>query len=92
MNKFRISAVLCFAISALNATDVSLDGISVEDSADDGYRATTSEVGKTNTPILEIPRAVSLTRSLSEALAADATARSCETACLLASCIALIKP
>ncbi len=60
MNKFRISAVLCFAISALNATDVSLDGISVEDSADDGYRATTSEVGKTNTPILEIPQTVNV--------------------------------
>ena len=60
MNKFRISAVLCFAISALNATDVSLDGISIEDSADDGYRATTSEVGKTNTPILEIPQTVNV--------------------------------
>ncbi len=60
MNKFRISAVLCFAISALNATDVSLDGISIEDSADDGYRATTSEVGKTNTPILEIPQIVNV--------------------------------
>ncbi|MBE9817943.1 TonB-dependent siderophore receptor [Campylobacter concisus] len=60
MNKFRISAVLCFAISALNATDVSLDGISVEDSADDGYRAKTSEVGKTNTPILEIPQTVNV--------------------------------
>ena len=60
MNKFRISAVLCFTISALNATDVSLDGISVEDSADDGYRATTSEVGKTNTPILEIPQMVNV--------------------------------
>ncbi|ORI07125.1 ligand-gated channel protein [Campylobacter concisus] len=60
MNKIRISAVLCFAISALNATDVSLDGISIEDSADDGYRATTSEVGKTNTPILEIPQTVNV--------------------------------
>ncbi|WP_103618330.1 TonB-dependent siderophore receptor [Campylobacter concisus] len=60
MNKFRISAVLCFAVSALNATDVSLDGISIEDSADDGYRATTSEVGKTNTPILEIPQTVNV--------------------------------
>ncbi|WP_462106998.1 TonB-dependent siderophore receptor [Campylobacter concisus] len=60
MNKFRISAVLCFTISALNAADVSLDGISVEDSADDGYRATTSEVGKTNTPILEIPQTVNV--------------------------------
>ena len=60
MNKFRISAVLCFAISTLNATDVSLDGISIEDSADDGYRATTSEVGKTNTPILEIPQTVNV--------------------------------
>jgi len=60
MNKFRISAVLCFAISALNATDVSLDGISIEDSADDGYRATTSEVGKTNTPMLEIPQTVNV--------------------------------
>ncbi|OUT12275.1 TonB-dependent siderophore receptor [Campylobacter concisus] len=60
MNKFRIIAVLCFAISALNATDVSLDGISIEDSADDGYRATTSEVGKTNTPILEIPQTVNV--------------------------------
>lgn len=60
MNKFRISAVLCFAISALNAADVSLDGISIEDSADDGYRATTSEVGKTNTPILEIPQTVNV--------------------------------
>ena len=60
MNKSRISAVLCFAISALNATDVSLDGISIEDSADDGYRATTSEVGKTNTPILEIPQTVNV--------------------------------
>ena len=60
MNKFRISAVLCFAISALNATDVSLDGISIEDSADDGYRATTSEVSKTNTPILEIPQTVNV--------------------------------
>ena len=60
MNKFRISAVLCFAISALNATDVSLDGINIEDSADDGYRATTSEVGKTNTPILEIPQTVNV--------------------------------
>ncbi|MFC2747497.1 MAG: TonB-dependent siderophore receptor [Campylobacter concisus] len=47
-------------MSALNATDVSLDGISVEDSADDGYRATTSEVGKTNTPILEIPQTVNV--------------------------------
>ena len=60
MNKFRISAVLCFAISTLNAADVSLDGISIEDSADDGYRATTSEVGKTNTPILEIPQTVNV--------------------------------
>ena len=60
MNKFRTSAVLCFAISALNATDVSLDGINIEDSADDGYRATTSEVGKTNTPILEIPQTVNV--------------------------------
>lgn len=60
INKFRISAVLCFAISALNSTDVSLDGINIEDSADDGYRATTSEVGKTNTPILEIPQTVNV--------------------------------
>lgn len=50
----------CFVVSALNATDVSLDGISIEDSADDGYRATTSEVGKTNTPILEIPQTVNV--------------------------------
>ncbi|WP_258031740.1 hypothetical protein [Campylobacter concisus] len=55
MSKFRISIALCLAISALNGADVNLEGVSVEDSADDGYRATTSEVGKTNTPILEIP-------------------------------------
>lgn len=60
MNKFRISIALCFAISALNGADVNLEGVSVEDSADDGYRATTSEVGKTNTPILEIPQTVNV--------------------------------
>ena len=60
MSKFRISIALCFAISALNGADVNLEGVSVEDSADDGYRATTSEVGKTNTPILEIPQTVNI--------------------------------
>ena len=55
MSKFRISIALCLAISALNGADVNLEGVSVEDSADDGYRATTSEVGNTNPPILEIP-------------------------------------
>ena len=60
MSKFRISIALCFAISALNGADVNLEGVSVEDSADDGYRATTSEVGKTNTPILEIPQTVNV--------------------------------
>ena len=55
LSKFRISIALCFAVLALNGADVNLEGVSVEDSADDGYRATTSEVGKTNTPILEIP-------------------------------------
>lgn len=60
MSKFRISIALCFAISALNGADVNLEGVSVEDRADDGYRATTSEVGKTNTPILEIPQTVNV--------------------------------
>ena len=60
LSKFRISIALCFAISALNGADVNLEGVSVEDSADDGYRATTSEVGKTNTPILEIPQTVNV--------------------------------
>ena len=60
MSKFRISIALCFAISVLNGADVNLEGVSVEDSADDGYRATTSEVGKTNTPILEIPQTVNV--------------------------------
>ena len=60
MSKFRISAVLCFAVSALNGADVNLEVVSVEDSADDGYRATTSEIGKTNTPILEIPQTVNV--------------------------------
>ena len=60
MSKFRISIALCFVISALNGADVNLEGVSVEDSADDGYRATTSEVGKTNTPILEIPQTVNV--------------------------------
>ena len=60
LSKFRISIALCFAISALNGADVNLEGVSVEDSADDGYRATTSEVGKINTPILEIPQTVNV--------------------------------
>ena len=60
MSKFRISIALCFAVLALNGADVNLEGVSVEDSADDGYRATTSEVGKTNTPILEIPQTVNV--------------------------------
>ena len=60
MSKFRISIALCLAISALNGADVNLEGVSVEDSADDGYRATTSEVSKTNTPILEIPQTVNV--------------------------------
>ena len=60
MSKFRISIALCLVVSALNGADVNLEGVSVEDSADDGYRATTSEVGKTNTPILEIPQTVNV--------------------------------
>lgn len=60
LSKFRISIALCFAVLALNGADVNLEGVSVEDSADDGYRATTSEVGKTNTPILEIPQTVNV--------------------------------
>ena len=60
LKKCTISIALCAAISALNGADVNLEGVSVEDSADDGYRATTSEVGKTNTPILEIPQTVNV--------------------------------
>lgn len=60
MKKYTISIALCAAISALNGADVNLEGVSVEDSADDGYRATTSEVGKTNSPILEIPQTVNV--------------------------------
>ena len=60
MSKFRISIALCLVVSALNGADVNLEGVSVEDSADDGYRATTSEIGKTNTPILEIPQTVNV--------------------------------
>jgi|GEM_PF-1615499 uncharacterized protein HI_1466 len=60
LKKCTISIALCADISALNGADVNLEGVSVEDSADDGYRATTSEVGKTNTPILEIPQTVNV--------------------------------
>ncbi len=48
------------AENADNNATATLEAIEVSTSADDGYRAVRSEVGKTNTPILEIPQTVNV--------------------------------
>ncbi|MCD8213910.1 MAG: TonB-dependent receptor [Campylobacter sp.] len=64
MNKINLSLVLCALLfSKLTAADVSLEGIEISESVDDGYRATSSEIGKTSTPILEIPQTVNVVTS-----------------------------
>ncbi|MFC2588153.1 MAG: TonB-dependent siderophore receptor [Campylobacter sp.] len=58
-----ISAATQASLGADNADDnatATLEAIEVSTSADDGYRAVRSEVGKTNTPILEIPQTVNV--------------------------------
>ena len=61
MNKFSLSlAVSSLLLTQIFAADVALQGVEISESADDGYRAKTSEVGKTNTPILEIPQTVNV--------------------------------
>lgn len=61
MNKFSLSlAASSLLLTQIFAADVALQGVEVNESADDGYRAKTSEVGKTNTPILEIPQTVNV--------------------------------
>ncbi|CAD7288978.1 hypothetical protein LMG7974_01279 [Campylobacter majalis] len=52
-------AVLCATLLYSNDS-VMLDEINVIESADDGYRAKMSEIGKTTTPILEIPQTVNV--------------------------------
>ena len=79
MNKINISlAASVLLLTQIYASDVKLEGVEVTDSADDGYRAKTSEVGKTTTPIIEIPQMVNVvttqqlkdkkTQNLTEAL------------------------
>ena len=61
MNRFSLSlAASSLLLTQIFATDVALQGVEISESADDGYRAKTSEVGKTNTPILEIPQTVNV--------------------------------
>ena len=61
MNKFSLSlAASSLLLTQIFAADVALQGVEVSERADDGYRAKTSEVGKTNTPILEIPQTVNV--------------------------------
>ena len=61
MNKFSLSlAASSLLLTQIFAADVALQGVEISESADDGYRAKTSEVGKTNTPILEIPQTVNV--------------------------------
>ena len=61
MNKINISlAASVLLLTQIYAADVKLEGVEVTESADDGYRAKTSEVGKTTTPILEIPQTVNV--------------------------------
>ncbi len=61
MNKINISlAASVLFLTQIYAADVKLEGVEVTESADDGYRAKTSEVGKTTTPILEIPQTVNV--------------------------------
>ena len=58
-----ISAATQASLGADNADNnatATLEAIEVSTSADDGYRAVRSEVGKTNTPILEIPQTVNV--------------------------------
>ncbi|WP_314070483.1 TonB-dependent receptor [Campylobacter showae] len=61
MNRFSLSlAASSLLLTQIFAADVALQGVEVSERADDGYRAKTSEVGKTNTPILEIPQTVNV--------------------------------
>ena len=61
MNKFSLSlATSSLLLTQIFAADVALQGVEVSESADDGYRAKTSEIGKSNTPILEIPQTVNV--------------------------------
>ena len=55
-----ISAMAQASLGSENNENVALQGVEITESADDGYRAKTSEVGKTNTPILEIPQTVNV--------------------------------
>ncbi|WP_314990767.1 TonB-dependent receptor plug domain-containing protein [uncultured Campylobacter sp.] len=55
-----ISAMAQASLGSENNENVELQGVEITESADDGYRAKTSEVGKTNTPILEIPQTVNV--------------------------------
>ena len=55
-----ISAMAQASLGSENNENVALQGVEISESADDGYRAKTSEVGKTNTPILEIPQTVNV--------------------------------
>ena len=61
MNKFSLSlAASSLLLTQIFAANVVLQGVEISESADDGYRAKTSEVGKTSTPILEIPQTVNV--------------------------------
>ncbi|MDL0089393.1 TonB-dependent siderophore receptor [Campylobacter gastrosuis] len=52
-----ISYVLC---NSVFADDIKLDDVEVTQSFDDGYRAVSSDISKTRTPILEIPQTINV--------------------------------
>lgn len=58
--KFSYILVTLLSTSTAFAQNATLQTIDIEESADDGYRARTSEVGKTLTPILEIPQTINV--------------------------------
>ncbi|WP_169763648.1 TonB-dependent siderophore receptor [Campylobacter mucosalis] len=57
----RVSLALCLALPHFAfSSDVVLDSVEVVESVDDGYRARTSQIGKSNSPILEIPQTLNV--------------------------------
>jgi tonB-dependent siderophore receptor len=61
MKKINLSLIAsAFVLTQIYASDVKLEGVEVTESADDGYREKTSEVGKTTTPIIETPQMVNV--------------------------------
>lgn len=62
MIKYKLSLIVVSLISSqIYAADGAVLGaVEVSESADDGYRAKISEIGKTTTPILEIPQTVNV--------------------------------